>query len=43
MAGSVNLETICKHVLLFVFALLEKSWNAPLPDYKNTNYLLLLQ
>lgn len=43
MAGSVNLETICKHVLLFVFALLEKYWNAPLPDYKNTNYLLSVQ
>lgn len=43
MAGSVNLETICKHVLLFAFSLLEKYWNAPLPDYKNTNYLLSVQ
>ena len=43
MAGSVNLETICKHVLLFVVSLLEKSENAPLPDYKNTNYLLSVQ
>ena len=26
-----------------VFSLLEKYWNAPLPDYKNTNYLLSVQ
>lgn len=43
MAGSVNLETICKHMLLLFSHCSKSIWNAPLPDYKNTNYLLLVQ
>ena len=43
MAGSVNSEIKCKHVLL-LFSRCSKSLRTlQLPDYKNTNYLLSVQ